>query len=129
MLNIKIYKIALFTAAALAGLAPFTGASADSATFKAHVQPILAKYCLECHVPGKQGFEKSGLDMSSYESLMKGTKYGPVVIPGDAFTSNLMVLIEGRADISLKMPHNREGLKRREMLILRQWINRGARNN
>jgi hypothetical protein len=69
----------------------------DSDVFRDEVLPILDMYCLECHLPGGVGYEKSGLDMRDYESLMKGTRFGPVVNPGDAFTSNLMVLIEGRS--------------------------------
>ena len=35
---------------------------------------------------------------------MKGTKVGPVAVPGDAFMSNLVAVIEGRAGAALKMP-------------------------
>ncbi len=101
----------------------------DHANFKTVVQPILQKHCLECHVQGQKGFEESGLDVSTYKDLMKGTNYGAIIVPGDAFTSNLMVLIEGRADISIQMPHSRKGLSKWEKLMLRRWINRGALNN
>jgi len=114
----------------LAGLALPTSARADHATFKDEVQPILEKHCLECHVPGQEGFEKSGLDVSTYESLMKGTGFGSIIVPGDAFSSNMMVLIEGRADARIKMPHGgRKELTKWEKLMLRRWINRGALNN
>ncbi len=133
MLNQKIAKICsrtgLLVGTVLVGLTAATSARADHATFKEDVQPILHKYCLECHVPGGQGYEASGLDIRTYESLMKGTNYGPIVVPGDAFTSNMMVLIEGRAGSRLKMPHGRKDLSRWEKLMLRRWINRGAQNN
>jgi hypothetical protein len=116
--------------ATLIVLALTTGVRADHATFKAEIQPILEKHCLECHVPGQEGHEKSGLDMSTYESLMKGTEFGSIIVPGDAFSSNLMVLIEGRADARLKMPHGgRKELSKWDKLMLRRWINRGALNN
>lgn len=120
----------LLLGAVFVWLALPTSGRAEHAAFKADIQPILQKYCLECHVPGQVGYEKSGLDISSYESLMKGTKHGPIIVPGDAFSSNMMVLIEGRADATLKMPHGgRKGLSKWEKLMLRRWINRGARNN
>ncbi|MDP2155312.1 MAG: hypothetical protein Q8J61_04875, partial [Sulfuricella sp.] len=52
--------------------------------YKADVQPILKQYCMECHVEGGKGHETSGLIMTSHESLMKGTKFGAIVKPGDS---------------------------------------------
>lgn len=99
-------------------------------SFKNEIYPILEYYCLECHQPGGSGYESSGLDMRNYDALMKGTKFGPVVVPGAAFSSNLMVLIEGRADKSLKMPHfDRGDLSRWEKHLIRAWIIRGAEDN
>ena len=102
----------------------------DSAVFKEQVLPILDLYCLECHLPGGKGYEESGLDMRNYENLMKGTKFGPIIVPGDAFSSNMMVLLEGRSKSGLKMPFVEErNLSRWEKHLIRAWINRGALNN
>ena len=75
--------VAVFAAAWTA-----TAAAAEHASFKAHVFPIIRQHCLECHRPGGLGYEASGLDLRTYEGLMKGTRHGPIVVPGDAFTSN-----------------------------------------
>lgn len=98
-------------------------------TYSADVQPILSQYCLECHSEKGQGYAKSGLLMSSYEGLMKGTKYGSVIIPGDSLSSALTMLIEGRADPSIKMPHGRDALPREKIDILKRWVDQGAKNN
>ena len=98
-------------------------------SFSADVQPILQKYCLDCHVPGGAGYLASGFDMSSYETFMKGGKFGAFVIPGDPFASNLMVLVEGRAHPSIRMPHGREKLADREIEVLKTWVQEGAKNN
>lgn len=98
-------------------------------SFKADVQPILQQYCLECHKPGEVGTIQSGLDLSSYEMLMQGTKFGRVVKPGDSLTSALNMLVEGRADPSIRMPHGRESLSADEIAILKIWVEQGARNN
>ena len=37
------------------------------------------------------------LDLTTYDGLMKGTKHGPMVIPGDPDSSNLMWLLDWRA--------------------------------
>jgi len=103
--------------------------SPRNVSFSADVQPIIAKYCLECHVPGGAGYDASGFDMSSYEAFMKGGKFGRFVIPGDAFSSNLIVLVEGRAHPSIRMPHVREKLADSEIEVLRVWVQEGAKNN
>ncbi len=121
--------VATFAVFLLAGSLP-TGALADHASFKNEINPIFKKYCVECHHPGGEGEKASGLDLTSYEGVMKGTEYGPIVVPGDAFTSNLVVLIDGRADPRISMPHGaRKGLTKWEKVMIRRWINRGAKNN
>ncbi|MCP4702473.1 MAG: hypothetical protein GY862_37280 [Gammaproteobacteria bacterium] len=94
------------------------------------VKPVLEKHCIECHTSGGAGTQKSGFDMSSYESVMKGTKFGPVIVAGDSVSSTLVILVEGRADSSLKMPHgDRQPLSKEETDTLRKWIDQGAKNN
>ncbi len=105
------------------------GVAADRISYKDDVFPIIEVRCLECHKPGGEGYETSGLDLSSYETLMKGTKFGPIVVPGQAFTSNLMVLVEGRASPEIQMPHNKKKLTKPEISILRRWVNGGAKDN
>lgn len=99
-------------------------------SYKNDVFPIIHDYCLSCHQPGGKGYEKSGLDMRTYESLMKGTKFGSVVKPGDSFTSILIQVIEGRVHASIKMPFGMNGsLAKDKIETLKKWVNQGARNN
>lgn len=94
------------------------------------VAPILEKHCKACHVPGQAGYIVSGFELQSYDTLMKGTQYGPVVLPGDPLTSVLVMLIEGRADPSLKMPHgDAEPLDPDDIATIRRWVEQGAKNN
>jgi hypothetical protein len=98
-------------------------------SYSSDVQPILKQYCLECHVPGGAGYLASGYDMSSYESFMKGGQFGAFVIPGDPLDSNLIILVEGRAHPSIRMPHGREKLSESEIEVLKAWVQQGAKNN
>lgn len=98
-------------------------------SFAADVQPLLAARCGSCHSPGQLGYEASGLSMASYETLMKGTKFGEVVIPGDALSSALTMLIEGRADPSIRMPHGETPMSAAEQQLVHRWVAQGARNN
>jgi hypothetical protein len=105
----------------------------DRQTISYHkdVYPILETNCLECHKPPDgEGYLKTHLSMEAYQSLMKGTLYGPVIVPGDSRKSIFNMLVEGRADASLRMPHLRnERLTAQEIRILRLWVVQGARDN
>ena len=98
-------------------------------SFKGDIQPILAQSCLECHSAGGAGYEKSSLLMSSYEDLMKGTRFGAIIKPGDTLTSALIMLVEGRADPSIRMPHHKDPLSKEQIGMLRNWVEQGAKNN
>ncbi len=115
--------LAAVAAALLAGCSP------SGVSYSKDVQPILAKNCSECHASGKKGFEASGLDTTSYQTLMKGGKFGALVKPGDALSSTLNMLVEGRAHASIQMPHGREKLSDKEIETLKVWVNEGAKNN
>jgi mono/diheme cytochrome c family protein len=99
-------------------------------SFSKDVQPILDKNCVECHGEGGQGLLASGLDLTSHESLMKGAQFGPMIIAGDAEGSNLVVLMEGRADPSISMPHGqRDPVGEADIQAVRAWVDQGAKNN
>lgn len=116
------------TAIALATATP-AFAKEEPISFAEDVQPILQQRCAMCHQTGAEGFVKSGFDLTSYEGLMKGTKHGAMITPGDPVTSNLMVLIEGKADKSLQMPHGKKKLSSCDRDLIRKWIKQGAKNN
>lgn len=107
----------------------FDAAAQETITFKDDVFPILELRCLECHQPGGDGYEKSGLDLRTYESLMKGTKHGPIVKPGRAFESNLIAVVDQRTHSEIWMPLNRKRMSKCERLMLRFWVNQGAKDN
>ena len=99
-------------------------------SFSADVKPILDQNCLHCHQPGGQGEVASGLNMTSFDGVMKGTNNGPMVIAADVEGSNLLVLMEGRADPSISMPHGQQQpVSKQDIQTIRLWIQQGARNN
>lgn len=99
-------------------------------SFSKDVKPVLDKNCVQCHQTGGQGQVASGFSMDSYAALMKGTNYGPMVVAGDAEGSNLLVLMEGRADPSISMPHGtQKPVSKENVYKIRQWIEQGAKDN
>jgi hypothetical protein len=121
-LHLPVFLLLAFTVGCTSGPRP---------GFQQDVYPILENNCFACHTPPQgAGYVKTGLNLESYETLMQGTLYGPVVIPENSRQSILNMLVEGRADVSMRMPHNRDQpLGAREIEILRLWVDQGATNN
>ena len=58
-------------------------------SFSADVKPILDNYCISCHAGSGEGEAASGFAVDDYDSLMQGTKFGQVVVPGSAMSADL----------------------------------------
>jgi len=124
----------VFAVAATVGAAmvtPTTKACAaqQPTSFAEDIMPIFRGRCISCHQPGGSGYQKSGLDLTTYAGLMKGTKFGKMVIPGDPNSSNLMWLLDWRASPDLRMPHGKKKLSTCDRDAIRAWIREGAKNN
>lgn len=98
-------------------------------SFSQDVQPVLQQYCAECHVKGEEGYEESQFLVASHGDVMKGTKFGPVVVAGHPESSSLYRLISGKADPSIQMPFHDATLPEPEQLVIEQWIEQGAKDN
>jgi Planctomycete cytochrome C len=109
--------------------APSACAAEDIVSFKDDILPLLKWRCASCHESGGAGYEKSGLDLTSYAGVMKGTKFGPMVVPRDPESSNLMLLLDWRASPALRMPHGKKQLSSCDRGSIRTWIRQGAKDN
>ena len=100
-------------------------------SFQDDIDPILNEKCLQCHIPPDGvGYVRTGLDMETYDTLMKGTMFGTVIIPGDSKRSVINKLTEGRAGESMRMPHgDAMKLTKEEVELLNLWVKQGALNN
>lgn len=119
----------LLTLSALAVAALQTGCGdnkGEALTYQANIKPILEANCVSCHIPGGAGYEKSGLRLDSHEALMKGTQFGPVVVPGSSVSSTLYRLVSGQADPSIRMPHGAAALPDADVATIAAWIDQGA---
>jgi hypothetical protein len=96
-------------------------------SYEADVAPILQEYCLSCHGgPGEDGeiVIELGYDMSTYEGLMAGSDYGPVIEPGDPDGSLFLDMI-----VNGDMPEDGDPVPAELIEVLRTWIAEGAQNN
>ena len=121
-----------FLAVSLCSLFMVVGCGADKeepapkVSYSKNVSVILESHCQECHMPQSEGAEKSGFAVDTYESVMKGTKLGPVVVPGSAESSTLYRLVAGKADPKIAMPHGQKPLTSKEINTIKVWIDAGA---
>ena len=91
--------------------------------FNSQIAPLLTKYCVACH---NADDAEGGLNLESFQAMMKGGKGGAVLLPGRAELSRLVRVIEGKA--SPKMPpEGNEAPTENELQLLGDWINAGAR--
>lgn len=126
MMTIKQASLPLFLFSAVLSVAC---SSQHKPGYTADVRPILDKHCAECHMPDAEGAQKSGFQIDSYASIMKGTKFGPVIVPGAAESSTLYILVAGKADPKINMPHGKAPLSEAEIETIRLWIDQGALDN
>lgn len=115
-----------FSSASLVAL--LAGCGDKPLTYQADIKPIIDANCVSCHVPGGTGYDTTGLQLDSYEALMKGTKLGPVVVAGSSVSSTLYRLVSGQADPSIRMPHGQGALPDAEVAKIAAWIDQGAKN-
>jgi hypothetical protein len=110
-------------------LTPINHACAAQAqvSYSEDIAPIFRGWCSSCHAPGGEGTKASGLDLSTYEGLMTGTNFGPMVVPEKPDESNLMVLVQGEA--KLRMPFEHKPLPSCLRQNIWSWIFEGAKNN
>ena len=89
-----------------------------------HINPILDSNCASCHGEGEV---KGGLRLDTYESLMKGGKDGPVILPGQPDGSMLLQRVTLPPGHKQLMPaEGKPPLKPEEIAWITAWVKQGA---
>lgn len=99
--------------------------SLDSADVYADaIGPILNSRCSGCHNKNKR---KGQLILTSYESMMKGGKSGPAIVPSDLADSELYKRITLPHDDKKFMPaEGKKPLTEEQLAMIEWWIEKGA---
>lgn len=122
----------------LALTAQLLGCENPEVSFSSDVQPIFQQYCVECHAGAGEGVAASGFSVRDYESVMRGTDLGAVVVAGSSMSSSLYLVVAQKTAPEIQMPphHERawaEGrgspLSEEDVAIIQAWIDQGAKNN
>lgn len=86
--------------------------------FSRQVAPILVEHCGRCHVDKSSG----EFTMATYELLIRGSKAGVVLFPGDPASSPLVSVIE-----SGQMPPNGKRVPADQLALIKAWVQQGAK--
>jgi mono/diheme cytochrome c family protein len=95
-------------------------AGAATVSFSADVLPIFGQYCQRCH--GATG-ASAGVNLSSYDSVMTGSRR-TIVVPGNSGSSTLVQVIR-----TGRMPQGGPKLSDAEIQTIATWIDEGAPDN
>lgn len=114
------------------------GCGQAAVSYSADVDPIFQRHCIECHDRTGEGIVASGFSMHDYASVMKGTSFGPVVIPGSSISSTLYLVVAQKTAPEIHMPPHHpeslaagrgEPLSAGEVETIAAWIDQGAQDN
>ena len=87
------------------------GCGQAAVSFSTDVQPIFQRHCIECHSITGEGVAASGFSVDDYASVMKGTNFGPVVIPDSSISSTLYLTVAQKTSPEIHMPpHHSQAL-------------------
>ena len=102
---------------------PATQGASQAATvsFASDIQPLLKSRCGSCHGGNKT---EEGLNLLSYQAIIKGSDNGPVVNAGAADNSLLVEMV-----VSQEMPKRGPKLTPPQVQLIIDWVNQGALDN
>lgn len=93
-------------------------------SYEVHIAPIMKRYCISCHRPGKKN---NNYLMQSFDEVMQSGDDAPNVVPGD-LNSNLVLMIDRqKIEAGGPMPPTR-ALKSEIIDIIKRWVAGGAPN-
>lgn len=91
-------------------------------SYEVHIQPIIKRYCISCHRPGK---ENQNYLMGTYVEVMTSGDHAPNIIPGDLNSNNIRMLHREEIDAGGPMPPTKP-LPDEYIEIFERWVLGGA---
>ncbi|HAL71358.1 MAG TPA: hypothetical protein DCP71_06245, partial [Verrucomicrobiales bacterium] len=120
-MSVKFLSLIAFAAAPL-------GMSAEL-DFYQDIYPFLKANCISCH---NKTTTKADLDMETPEMMKKGGESGPSILPGKGAESLVVLASLHQNDLEMPPASNKSGavnLTPKEVAMLTQWINEGAKSS
>ncbi|MEM9657378.1 MAG: c-type cytochrome domain-containing protein, partial [Planctomycetota bacterium] len=97
-----------------------------TAQFESDVLPLLERSCLACH---NAGAAEADVDLESTEAMLAYDAEDPLIVPGDASASKLLLVAAGRQEPVMPPEDNDVGaapLTPDELGLIKRWIELGA---
>ncbi len=91
-------------------------------SFDVHIAPIVKRYCVSCHRPGK---ENNNYLMRDYIETMETGDHAPNIIPGDLNSNLILMLYREEIEAGGPMPPTK-ALKQELIEIFVSWVDGGA---
>ncbi|MCA9035430.1 MAG: hypothetical protein KDA91_09875 [Planctomycetaceae bacterium] len=91
-------------------------------SFEQQVAPILKDNCVSCHDADSAG---GMLRLDTYTNMTRGSRSGPLAIPGRPLNSLIMAKIM-TPDMRQRMPRNAAKLSDEDISLIGRWIEQGA---
>jgi mono/diheme cytochrome c family protein len=99
----------------------------ETISYYKDVRLIFQQHCQGCHQPAQP---KGGYVMTSYGDLLKKTDNDvPGIVPGQPDKSELLKQITPQNGEKPAMPRMKPPLTEREVMIIRKWIEQGAKDD
>ena len=95
--------------------------SKPTISYRHDIKPILRAHCEGCHNRNRQ---EAGLDLSSYDAIIKGSDLGEIIVRGDAQDSLLYLLTSGKEEPV--MPPGGRLIPDEQQRLIADWINASA---
>lgn len=95
-------------------------AAAEVVTFAGDAKKVLRKHCATCH---NRNRASAGLDVTTYEAVLRGGASGEVLLKGDAEDSYLFLVTAHLEEPA--MPPSGKRIPDADLEVLRDWINDG----
>lgn len=122
-----MFRMAVFTLSVACSLAaPTSAAEPERVDFSRQVLPLFADRCFACHGPDENTREADfRLDLRA--SVFDRDSESPLIVPGNSRKSPLFERISSHdPDLKMPPPSATRQLKRKEINLIRRWIDQGA---
>lgn len=87
-------------------------------SFSKDIAPWMVEQCSRCHISAERG----GFSLATFTALLKGSKGGVVLFPGDPVGSRLVESVE-----TGDMPRSGNKVSPENLAKLKQWVKEGAK--
>ena len=120
----RVPLLALVLAGFMIGLSCQKRSTAAPVDFKEQIKPLLEARCVNCHHSGALFGE---LNLENRALAFKQRAKGPVIVPGNAESSPLYIVLTLPEPDKKAMPPTGHRIPKEEMDLVKLWIEQGAK--